>query len=282
MPGFEQIVYEKIGRVGRVTLNRPRYRNAQSRVLREEMDAAFAEAVADDGVRVIVLAGAGDHFSSGHDLGSPEEQADGRLRPYPPGVRGQYERTWNLNVENSLRWRELPKPTIAQVQGYCIFGGWIIASAMDLIVAADDAKFVPGLFQYFSVPWDLGARKAKEILWRAKLLDAAEALVLGLVNSVVPRERLEAETLELAESIADTDPFLARMIKFSVNQAQDAMGFRTSIQAAHANFMLNSLNGGLGQPSREPGKRKRLPAVARILEKGAPNSAAGEGQTADR
>jgi enoyl-CoA hydratase len=258
----EQVRYEKAGRVATVTMDRARYRNAQSRLLREELDQAFAEAVADDDVRVIVLRGAGDHFSSGHDLGTPEELADQEARPYADGALGVYERSWNQNVENSLRWRELPKPTIAAVQGFCIYGGWIIASAMDLIVAADDARFLPAHFQYFSVPWDVGPRRTKEILWLADFVTADDALDLGFVNRVVPRADLEAETTQLAERIAGADPLVARFIKQSVNQAQDAMGFRTSVIAAHNAYMVMQMGGKV----RAPGDaRKRLPGVERSL-----------------
>lgn len=264
---FEQILYETIGPVARVTLNRPRYRNAQSRLLREELDRAFDRAVEDEEVRIIVLAGAGDHFSSGHDLGTPEQKLDNERRPYPPGVPGQFTRTWDLNVENSLRWRELPKPTIAAVQGYCIFGGWIIASAMDLIIAADDALFLPGMVQYFSAPWDLGVRKAKQILWESRFVGAQEALDLGFVNRVVPRADLEAETLAWATRLAEMDPFLARMIKQSVNQVQDAMGFQVAIRAAHANYMLAQLGGTISRPQAEAGGERRLPGVDSALQR---------------
>ena len=162
-----QIRYEQTGykdRVALVTFNRPEYRNAQSRVMLEGLDEAFELAVGDHDVRVIVLAGEGPHWSSGHDLGTPPEMADREARPWEGGLLGEWHRSYELNVANSLRWRETPKPTIAAVQGYCIYGGWIVASAMDLIVAADDAKFLPGHVQYFSVPWDLGVRKTKEIL----------------------------------------------------------------------------------------------------------------------
>jgi enoyl-CoA hydratase len=265
MAAYQQITYEKIGRVARVTTNRPRYRNAQSRVLLEELDAAFAEAAADDEVRTIVLAGAGEHFSSGHDLGTPEEREDRERRPSPEGLRGEHQRSWELFVASSLRWRDLPKPTIAQVQGFCIYGGFIIASAMDLIVAADDARFLPAHLQYFSSPWDLGVRKAKEILWEARFIEAEEALALGLVNHVVPRPELESATMDLAERIAKTDPLTARMIKFSVNQAQDAMGFRTSVQAAHSNYMIMQAAGGGRPPPRDAKGRPRLPGVERAF-----------------
>ena len=263
----QQVDYEKIERVARVTLNRPRYRNAQSRVLLEELDAAFGEAMMDDDVRVIVLAGAGEHFSSGHDLGTPEEKEDREQRAYADGVRGTFQRSWDLYIDMSLRWRDLPKPTIASVQGYCIFGGWIVASSMDLIVAADDAMFLPAHFQYFSVPWDLGPRKTKEILWQGRFVEAEEAKELGLVSQVVPRDELEQATMALAARIARTDPFVARMIKLSVNQAQDAMGFRTAVQSAHSAYMLMQM-GGRVRPSSgddEAGVR-RLGGVARALE----------------
>jgi enoyl-CoA hydratase len=242
---YEQIVYEKLGAVGRVTLNRPEVYNAQSRLLRDEMDQAFDAAVADDDVRVIVLAGAGKHFSVGHDIGV-QTQEDARRRN-----RSEYDilrDSWRYNVENSLRWRDLPKPTIAQVQGYCIYGGWIIAAAMDLIVAAEDALFLPGLVQHFTVPWDLGVRKAKEVLFESRFLTAEEALAAGFVNRVVPPDRLEEATLELAEAIAESDPLLLRLTKQAINDAHDAMGHRASVQSAHSAHLIVRLAGVMKPP----------------------------------
>ncbi len=262
--GYQHILYERRNRVGIVTLNRPEVRNAQSRLLLEEMDAAFKEAAADDEVRCIILAGAGDHFSSGHDLGTPEERADWEARPWPEGARGVLERSWTMFVENSLRWRELPKPTIAQVQGYCIYGGFLIASVMDLIVAADDARFLPAHLQLFNAAWDLGVRKGKEILFEGRFIEAPEALELGLVNRVVPRAKLEEETFAQAERIAKTDRLTLRMLKFSINQMQDAQGYRTMAQAAHSNYMVLALGGRVRRG--EPGEERRLPGVARALE----------------
>ena len=166
MTEYQQIRYQS-GRVARVILNRPRYRNAQSRIMLEEMDDAFARSVADDEVKVIVLSGDGEHFSAGHDLGTPEEEADREARGFPAEGRGIYKRLRQIYMENTMRWRNLQKPTIAMVQGYCIFGGWMIASAMDIIFASEDALFLPSQFQYFSTPWDIGPRKAKEILFLA-------------------------------------------------------------------------------------------------------------------
>jgi enoyl-CoA hydratase len=271
---YQDILYEVDGRVAKVTLNRPRYRNAQSRRLREEMDAAFARAAEDTEVRVIVLAGAGDHFSAGHDIGTPEHLKDLEERPYEEGVRGAYKRTWDLNVDNTLRWRNNPKPTIAMVQGYCIFGGWIIASGMDLVFASDDAKFLPSLFQYFSVPWDLGARKTKEILFEGRFLSAQEAMELGLVSRVVPRAQLEAETMAYAHRVAENDPFQLRMIKLAVNQAQDAQGFTTAIRGAFQNYQLASLAGRDPDAERvNTGGKRRLGGVQKAFER---EAAAGQ------
>jgi enoyl-CoA hydratase/carnithine racemase len=266
MPDYTQIRTETVGRVRRVILNRPRYRNAQSRVLLEELDDAIARAGEDLAVGVIVLSGEGDHFSAGHDLGTPDEVADREARPPEEGLRGRYQRSWENNVAKSLRWRNVPKPTIAMVQGYCIFGGWIIASAMDLIFAADDAMFLGTNFQYFSIPWDVHPRQAKEFLFESRFLGAAEAHELGLVNRVVPRERLEAETLEYAARVAENDPFQLRMIKLAVNQAQDAQGFTTSINGGFALHLLSSQ--GESDPAYALAKPegRRRPMVQRAME----------------
>ena len=119
---YSSLLVDKLDSVLKVTLNRPEVLNALSRVLVEELDEVLASAAHDEEVRVIVIAGAGRAFSAGHDLGSPQELEDRVARPYPDGIPGQYERTWDLNVPNLLRWRDLPKPTIAQVHG-----DWITA-----------------------------------------------------------------------------------------------------------------------------------------------------------
>ena len=190
----------------KITTNRPEVLNAQSRILLEELDDAFLRAVDDDAVRVIILAGAGKHFSAGHDLGSPQEMEDQKKTPLEPGFKGEYRRLWERFFENTMRWRDLPKPTIAQVQGYCIMGGMMIASACDLIIASDDAQFADRAVkwggahvQYFSMPWDFGPRKTKEYLFTGDFISAAEAERAGLVNRVVPRAKLEEETMALAQ-----------------------------------------------------------------------------------
>ena len=263
---YKAIIYEKHGVVARVITNRPRYKNAQSRLMIEEMDHAFATANADEDVRVIILAAAGDTFSSGHDIGTPEEKEDMRRRPFPKGVSGEYALSRYLFLDTTLRWRDLDKPTIAQVQGMCIFGGWMFAAAMDLIVASDDAKFLPALMQYFSIPWDIPIRKAKEAMFRSRFIGAKEASQLGFVNLVVPRERLEAETMALAEEIAQNDSFTLRLLKWAANSAQDAMGFTNSIRNAHSHYMVHGLGSYTKDKLEGKGFPKVMPGVARALK----------------
>jgi len=263
---YEQILYDVDDHVLRLTCNRPNYRNAQSRVLLEELDDAFARAHEDLDIRVIVLMGAGEHFSAGHDLGTPEEMADREARPRQEGIRGRFYHSREHFVDKTLRWRNVPKPTIAAVQGYCIFGGWMIASAMDIIFAADDAMFLGANFQYFSIPWDMHERKAKEILFESRFIDAAEALELGLVNRVIPRDQLEAEALDYAHRVAQNDPFQLRMIKMAVNQKQDGQGFASHLSAAHTMHILSST--GESDPDfaiAKPDGRRR-PMVQRAFE----------------
>jgi enoyl-CoA hydratase len=261
------VIFEKLGKIGRITLNRPRYRNAQSTKLLKELDAAFDKADADDDVRVIILAGAGEHFCSGHDLGTPDEREDQKSYVHTRGLKNRHRRSWELFLDNTLKWRDLPKPTIAQVQGYCIFGGYMFAAAMDLIVAADDAMFLPSLTQYFSAPWDVGPRKAKEILFQSRFIDAQEALRTGLANIVVPRAELEKETLALAERIAQTDAFTLRLVKFAVNQAEDGMGFRTAVRNAHSHHFLTRVQAYQDAEKEGGAMPKRLPGVEQAIRK---------------
>lgn len=273
---YEGVLYEVTGRIARVTMNRPEYRNAQSGPFLRAIDASLERAVEDAGVRVIILAGAGEAFSAGHDLGTPEQTAelDGR-RKNITDVEAQFDYSWDHFVQMSLRWRDLPKPTIAQVHGYCIFGGWLVASSMDLIVASDDAKFMTALLQYFTLPFDVGIRKAKELLFDGQSISAQEALQMGFVNKVVPRDRLEEVTTALAERIAENPSFYLRMVKTAVNQAQEAMGFKSAVQGAHAHYMLSAISNRQwankqrreGKPTRDPAQERQMPLVRKILER---------------
>ena len=238
---MERIAYTVDGKLARVAFNRPHVKNAQSGQLLRELDAAFERASADPAVRVIILSGKGDSFSAGHDLGTPEQvdEREARTSSFHTNVEDRFDYSWEHFVQFGRRWRDIPKPTIAQVHGWCIFGGWLIASTMDLIVAADDTRFLTNLLQYFTLPYDVGPRKAKEILFDNKVMTAAEAADAGFVNRVVPRARLADEVTALASRIAQQPPFVLRAMKLAVNNAQDAMGFQSSLLAAHSHYMLS-------------------------------------------
>lgn len=258
--------YQELDGVAVLTTNRPEQYNAQSRKLLEELDRVFAEVGANPNVRVIALFGAGKHFSAGHDLGSSAELADREVRPLQEGMRGRFEHSREQFVEKSMRWRNVPKPTIAGVQGYCIFGGWILASAMDIIYAAESAMFLAGNFQFFTVPWDLHPRKAKELLYESRFIDAHEAQQLELVNRVVPDDQLKDTVMEYATRIAQNDPFQLRMMKMAVNQMQDTQGYHAHISAAHLMHLLSAEGEKDPDYALERPDRKRRPMVERAFQ----------------
>lgn len=253
----DDVLYERDGAVALVTLNRPKYRNAQSWKLLDALDSALDRAMAEDGVKVAIVRGAGEHFSSGHDLGTPEQRADHEARGVPERGLRFYENFRKYNLDYTLKWRNLPKPTIAMVQGYCIFGGWMIAAAMDVVFASPDARFLAGLVEYFSIPWDVHPRKAKELVFESRFIDAEEARELGFVNRVYPAKELERETLAYAQRVAENGLTLLRMAKLAVNKAQDIQGYSAAVEAAFADFLVLAQTGG---PGRAEGER-RLGAV---------------------
>ena len=268
---FRTILYEEMDAVVRITANRPQVLNAQSRVMIVELDRAFRRVAEDPRVRVAIVAGAGAHFSAGHDLGSPEELEDQKAHPVGPGMPDNLARLSDLYLETCLRWRDMPKPTIAQVQGYCIMGGLMLASCCDLIVASEDALFADRAVrwggahvQYFSMPWDLGPRKAKEHLFTGDYVDAREAHRLGLVNRVVTREALADETLGLARRIALQDPFALKLAKASVNETMDIQGHRRAVENAFKNYMITiphrQAQGTYGAEARAKGVKARIQA----------------------
>jgi enoyl-CoA hydratase len=261
---LHDVSYETDGPVALVTLDRPRYRNAQSWRLLDELDLALDRAVEDREVRVVVVRGAGGHFSAGHDLGTPEQIEDVRRRGTPPVGIAEYDTFRKYNLDLTLKWRNLPKPTLALVEGYCIYGGWMIAAAMDVVFAAPDARFLAGQVEYFSVPFDVGFRKAKELLFESRFIDAEEARSLGLVNRIYPADDLESESLAWARRVAENGYGTLRMSKLAVNKMQDLLGFSAAMEAAFADFLVVSRMGG--HPRRELPER-RLPGVDLALRR---------------
>lgn len=230
--------------IARIVLARPDARNAQDRRMTYELNDAFDRAARDDEVKVIVLAADGPHFSSGHDLRDRSSMDDFETVSNwggfgMAGAEGHQAVEEEIYLGMCWRWRNLPKPTIAQVHGKTIAGGLMLVWVCDLIVAADDASFsdpvvafgVNGV-EYFAHPWEVGVRKAKEMLFTGESISAEEALSLGMVNHVVARDELEAFTLELARKIVQRPSMGLRLAKQSVNQMQDAQGLWTALQAA--------------------------------------------------
>ncbi|MEV4504062.1 enoyl-CoA hydratase [Streptomyces klenkii] len=251
VPPAEPVVrYERTGPVATVTMNRPEFRNAQNSAMTYALDRAFYEAAADDAVKVIVLAGAGAHFSSGHDIGTPGRDAH---LPFErraglwwdhcgkAGAEGRFARESEVYLGMCRRWRELPKPVIAAVQGACVAGGLMLAWVCDLIVASEDAFFadpvvrmgIPGV-EYFAHPWVLPPRVAKELLYTGDRMSARRAHELGMVNRVVPRERLARHTRELAGRVAAMPRMGLALAKRAVNQAEDLQGLHGGLDAAFA------------------------------------------------
>jgi len=254
MSEFSRITYEVSEDVARIALNRVEVRNAQDKAMLYELNDAFDLASRDDEVKVIVLAANGPHFSSGHDLADRTDVTEfsqvSNWGGYDkPGAEGRQALEEEIYLGLCWRWRNLPKPTIAEVQGKVIAGGLMLVWVCDLIVAAEDTTFsdpvvafgVNGV-EYFAHPWEFGARKAKELLFTGGRMTAQEALSCGMVNHVVARADLTTFTSDLAARIAQRPSMGLRLAKQSVNQALDAQGFYTALQAAMSLQQLGHAN----------------------------------------
>ena len=245
MSEWEHIRYEQPAeRVARIVLARPQAANAQDYQMLGELNQAFDRAARDAEVRVIVLAADGNHFSSGHDLraGTAMDGVDpiGTWCCFDaPGAEGYMATEAEMYVGLCWRWRNIPKPTIAQVQGKVIAGGLMLVWPMDLVICSEDATFADPVVafgmnghEYFTHPFEAGARLAKEMLFTGRAIGAHEALRHGMVNEVVPLDELESRTLAVAEHIARRPMIGLTLAKQSVNNALDAMGMYTAIQSA--------------------------------------------------
>ncbi|CAG4896486.1 enoyl-CoA hydratase [Paraburkholderia saeva] len=245
---YEQVIYEEPApKVARIVMNRPSRRNAQGITMTYDLDDAFKRACHDDKINVIILAGSGDHWNSGHDV-----SGEGPDNPSPDqivglcgcfggkGWEGPYCREREIYLEITERWRNAPKPVIAEIQGSVISGGLMLTWMCDLIVCSEDARFrdataaemgIPGV-EFWQHPYEMSVRQAKEWLMTGGWLTAQEAQRRGMVNHVVPREQLAARTLELANNIAAKNPFTMKLVKQAMNFTQDQMGRKASMDFA--------------------------------------------------
>ena len=241
------ILYEVTGAIAWLTMNRPEFVNSQNSQMTYAIDDALRKATNDDAVKVIILKGAGKHFSGGHDIGTPGRDV---MKSWPerrslwydhvnkPGAEFFYAREQEVYLGMCRRWRELPKPTIAMVHGACIAGGLMLAWVCDLIVASDDAYFadpvvrmgIPGV-EYFAHPYELNPRIAKEFLFTGDRMSAERAYQMGMVNRVVPRAELESTTAELAEKIAKMPRLGLALTKQAINHVEDLQGKRAAMDA---------------------------------------------------
>jgi len=260
MPDYKYVLYETFddGTIVRIMLNRPDARNAQNRGLLVELNDAFLQAEADDTVRVVILGGTGPMFSSGHDLGSKAAREEGTPGPtlHPSrtingatrkGAESLMLQEWHYFYDNTRRWRNLRKITIGQAHGDVYAAGLMLLWACDLIVAAEGTRFADVVgsrlgmcgVEYFAHPWEFGPRKAKELLLTGDSIDAEEAHGLGMVSKIFPQDQLEERTIELARRIAQLPTMTSLLIKESVNQSVDNMGFYNALNAC---FTLHELN----------------------------------------
>ncbi|MFV3126694.1 enoyl-CoA hydratase [Niveispirillum sp. KHB5.9] len=260
---YQQLIYETPApKVARIVMNRPGRRNAQGITMTYELDAAFKRACHDDQINVIILAATGDHWNSGHDISGDEasmpapDQVVGLWGDYSgKGWEGYYAREKEIYLEITERWRNAPKPVIAEIQGSVISGGIILTWMCDLIVCAEDARFrdataaemgIAGV-EFWQHPYEMSVRQAKEWLMTGGWMSAQEAKQRGMINHVVPREQLTARTLELAQTIAARNPLTMKLVKQAMNFAQDQMGRKASVdygfhlhQIGHMQAMLTS------------------------------------------
>ncbi len=260
MADYKYLLVEQYddGQVVRILLNRPETRNAQNRGLLVELNDAFLAAEADDNVRVIILGGTGKMFSAGHDVMSPEAQAEYLPGPnqHPSwkvnggtrkGAESLMLQEWHYFFQNTLRWRNLRKITIAQVHGKVYSAGLMLMWACDLIVAADTTEFADVVgtrmgmcgMEYFAHPWEFGPRKTKELMLTGDSISASDAFALGMVAKVFPADQLGDMTLNFARRVAQVPTVAALLVKESVNQTVDNMGFHNSLNAC---FSLHELN----------------------------------------
>jgi len=276
----EPVRYEVDGAVAHVIMNRPKFNNAQNSQMTYALDAAFRRAVDDDAIRAIVLRGEGKHFSAGHDIGTPGRDVTAswdRVALVPdhtnkPAAEFLYTREHEVYIGMCRRWRDIPKPTIAAVQGACVAGGLMLAWVCDIIVATEDAFFqdpvnrmgIPGV-EYFAHGFELPPRIAKEFILLGERLSAERAYNFGMVNRLSTRETLLADVKGIADELASRPRLGNWLTKQALNHVEDLRGKRTATDAhfhmhhfAHAQSDLVSSNslGGMDAKSMAAANKK--------------------------
>jgi enoyl-CoA hydratase len=230
---YSTILYERIGAVARILHNRPQVRNAENSLLLDEQDDALSRAIADPAVKAIIIGGTGDHFSAGHDI------KEGMAERGGSSVEQRWEYETRRYFGYAMNIFDCPKPTIAQVQGACVAGGFMVANMCDMVIASEEAFFADPVCRSLAAasvevlihPWVMGLRKAKEFLFLGERMMAAEAHRIGMVNRVVPRAELEPATLAIAQKIAEGPAFAFALTKRSLNRTAEMQGLRAALSA---------------------------------------------------
>ena len=223
---YENIIYEKKGRIARITLNRPEKLNALSNALMQDYADALTEAEEDEEVRVIIVKGAGRAFSAGYDIepGKPGEYA---ASPVVADVARMQRNTVKLTTAWNLR-----KPVIAQVHGYCVAGGNDVAGQCDVTIAAENATFMQPNIRRLGLTWmhmlayKVGPQWAKILMLTGDSISGKEAEQIGLVAKAVPKDKLEEEVNKLAERMAQVPSELLALNKAAINRVYEEMGLR--------------------------------------------------------
>jgi enoyl-CoA hydratase len=226
------VLYETDDKVGIITMNRPDKLNAISHELREDMVEAFARADKDPTTSVVVLRAAGRSFCVGYDIvgGGPEKEA-----------RKHDAMKWHDSLDGDLNFEMAPwdmrKPVIASVQGHALGGGCELTMFCDITIAADNALFGEPEIHFSSagpaiiMPWMIGYKKARELLYFGDMIDAEEAERLGMVNHVVPLDELHERTMKFAKRMAFISPEALEKMKLAINRGADSAGFRNAMKA---------------------------------------------------
>jgi enoyl-CoA hydratase len=235
---YEDLIFEKRGFTAWITLNRPDKLNALRENLVRELYRALEQAEKDDDVRVVVVRGAGRAFSAGYDLDEEAKLTTGE----------QWRDHLDLDIRTTMKVWEMPKPVIAAVHGYCLAGACELAMACDITVATEDAILGEPEIRFGSgpvtliMPWVVGLKKTRELLYTGDTLTAQEAERIGMINRVVPKDKLEEEVQKLADKIAKVPPAVMRLTKVPLNRNYEIMGLRESVQYnLEASSLLNSV-----------------------------------------
>ncbi|OLO39240.1 hypothetical protein BTR23_09330 [Alkalihalophilus pseudofirmus] len=252
---FNTIIYKELVNEGiaEIIMNRPKKRNAINKEMIVEMSAAFKRAEESEDIKVIIFSGAGPCFSAGHDLSPNEEYPD------TCDERIAFERKYYF--DESMYIRNIRKPIISKVHSHCIAAALALASVTDIVIASEDAIFSEPVVrmgansqELMFLPWLIGEKKTKELLFTGDAIKADEAVQLGLVNKVVPVEQLDDAVMEMASKIAQMPPLAISLVKESVNNTMDIMGYTNSMKMHFASHLLshttNEIAEGMGKSKR--------------------------------